>query len=176
MALAGSDVPSLNSVKSFQAHVSMACGFLQNASIARKNCLHLLDHWEFEVELFPTIVTVLFYLHRVETSPCPVLPLPLRPFTHARSHQPPARTTNRSGSGPLSRSRERKAASTTDVYGRRPNDTGGVGGEEKGPGSRHVGVWGAGGDGFRLNLERAITTRMQEQLQVHRWDGNGQAA
>lgn len=27
------------------------------------------------------------------------------------------------------------------------------------------------GDGFRLNLERAITTRMQEELQVHRCGG-----
>lgn len=72
---------------------------------------------------------------------------------------------------PLSRSRERKAASTTDVYGRRSSGSGGVsagGGDEKGPGSRHPSSTSAGGDGFRLNLERAITTRMQEQLQVHR--------
>ena len=72
----------------------------------------------------------------------------------------------------LSRSRERKAASTTDVYGRRSSDSSGVGahgGEDRGPGGRHAyGALGGGGDGFRLNLERAITTRMQEQLQVHR--------
>lgn len=92
-----------------------------------------------------------------------------RRFTYANSHQSPARTPTRSGSGALSRSRERRSASTTDVYGRRSSDSGGVGapGEEKGPGGRHVGGP-FGGDGFRLNLERAITTRMQEQLQVHR--------
>lgn len=78
----------------------------------------------------------------------------------------------RCGRQPLSRNKERKAASTTDVYGRRSSDSGGVsapGAEERGPSSRHAsGTSGGGGDGFRLNLERAITTRMQEQLQVHR--------
>ncbi|CAM9257348.1 unnamed protein product, partial [Hapterophycus canaliculatus] len=71
---------------------------------------------------------------------------------------------------PLSRSRERRAASTTDIYGRRSSGSGGVstaGGDEKGSGSRHPSGTSSGGDGFRLNLERAITTRMQEQLQVH---------
>lgn len=90
----------------------------------------------------------------------------------AYAHPTPDRILDRSTRQPLSRNNERKAASTTDVYGRRSSGSGGVGapgGDERGPSSRHAsGTSGAGGDGFRLNLERAITTRMQEQLQVHR--------
>ncbi|CAM9114977.1 unnamed protein product, partial [Ectocarpus sp. 4 AP-2014] len=76
-----------------------------------------------------------------------------------------------------SRSREHRAtaaaaptAATDNTQGRRSSDSGGMsapGGEERGSSSRHAsGTSVAGGDGFRLNLERAITTRMQEQLQV----------